>query len=281
MKDAAPRSAYLYVDHVAKRFPVTGGGASSGEQVTIFENLQLGLERGEFLTVVGHSGCGKSTLLNLVAGFESSDAGAVFLEGQQVTRPGIERMVVFQSFALMPWLTALDNVRLAVRSAHRDWSRQKVDAHARKYLDLMGLEGAESKRPTHLSGGMRQRVGIARAFSVEPKILLLDEPFAQIDALTRGVIQEELVRMWGATGSTVLMVTHDVDEAILLSDRIALMSRGPNSEIAEILPVKIPRPRTRAGLIDDPEYSRLRAHILRFLATGEGSPSEKKKAAVA
>jgi nitrate/nitrite transport system ATP-binding protein len=177
-------------------------------------------------------------------------------------------MVVFQSFALMPWLTAFENVRLAVRAAHRTWDKEQIRTETQKYLDMMSLKGAEYKKPAFLSGGMRQRVGLARAFAVQPKVMLLDEPFAQIDALTRGVIQEELVRMWSATQHTVFMVTHDVDEAILLSDRIALMTNGPAARLAESFAVNIPRPRTREALIDTDEYTRLRTHILHFLLRG-------------
>jgi len=173
--------------------------------------------------------------------------------------------VVFQNFALMPWLTVFDNVRLAVLAAHPEWPSARVTAWVRRYVEMVGLGGAERKRPAALSGGMRQRVGLARAFSTEPKVLLLDEPFAQIDALTRGVIQDELVRMWAQSRNTVFMVTHDVDEAILLSDRIALMTSGPDARLAEIVEIKMARPRVRAELIDDPEYLRVRAHILHFL----------------
>src|SRR5258705_8821974 len=162
-------------------------------------------------------------------------------------------------------MTVFDNIRLAVRAAHPDWHRTNVDRFVQRYVDMVGLTGAERKRPAALSGGMRQRVGLARAFSTEPKVLLLDEPFAQIDALTRGVIQDELVRMWTASRSTVFMVTHDVDEAILLSDRIALMTNGPDARLAEIVEVKLPRPRSRADIIDEPEYARLRNHIIHFL----------------
>jgi nitrate/nitrite transport system ATP-binding protein len=215
--------------------------------------------------MVGHSGCGKSTLLNIVAGLETSTSGGVVLEGREVRGPGMDRMVVFQNFSLMPWMTAFENIRLAVRAAYPAWSRQQVREYVQRYIDMVGLTGAEKKRPAALSGGMRQRVGLARAFATEPKVLLLDEPFAQIDALTRGVIQEELVRMWTASRNTVFMATHDVDEAILLSDRIALMTNGPNARLAEIVDVKIPRPRTKATIIDDPEYGRLRSYILHFL----------------
>jgi nitrate/nitrite transport system ATP-binding protein len=252
---------FLEIDHVSKSFPAPHGRG----QVCVFSDVAFGLAAGEFLTMVGHSGCGKSTLLNIIAGLERPSGGGVVLEGREIKGPGIDRMVVFQNFALMPWLTVFDNVRVAVRAAHPAWPSGRVTRWVQRYVDMVGLGGAEQKRPAALSGGMRQRVGLARAFSTEPKVLLLDEPFAQIDALTRGVIQDELVRMWTASRNTVFMVTHDVDEAILLSDRIALMTSGPDARLAEILDVKIPRPRTRAELIDDPEYLRLRTHILHFL----------------
>ena len=256
---------FLSIDHVSKVFPSLEPSARKGDSFVVFRNVSFDLRQGEFLTMIGHSGCGKSTLLNLIAGFDQPSEGGIVLEGREVTQPGLDRMVVFQSFALMPWLTAFDNVRVAVRQAHPDWNRPQIRDWTQKYIDLMNLHGAENKRPAFLSGGMRQRVGLARAFAVEPKVLLLDEPFAQIDALTRSGIQEELVRMWSATRNTVFMVTHDVDEAILLSDRIALMTNGPEAELSEILPVDLPRPRSRSELIDSPEYIRIRNHILHFL----------------
>jgi nitrate/nitrite transport system ATP-binding protein len=256
--------SYLEIDHVTKLFPAPEGGG----EVCVFRDVSFKIEQGEFVTMVGHSGCGKSTLLNIIAGLERASTGGVVLEGREIRQPGMDRMVVFQNFSLMPWMTVFDNIRLAVRAAHPDWHRTNVDRFVQRYVDMVGLGGAERKRPAALSGGMRQRVGLARAFSTEPKVLLLDEPFAQIDALTRGVIQDELVRMWTASRSTVFMVTHDVDEAIMLSDRIALMTRGPEAHLAELVKVGLPRPRTRAGLIDDREYLRLRTHILRFLVEG-------------
>ena len=260
--------SYLKVDHVSKLYPVLDDKAKKGESFVVFRDVTFEIQRGEFLTMIGHSGCGKSTLLNIIAGFDQPSAGGVILEGREITKPGLDRMVVFQSFALMPWLTAFDNVRVAVRQAHPGWTPEQVRDSTQKYIDMMNLHGAEKKRPAFLSGGMRQRVGLARAFAVEPKVLLLDEPFAQIDALTRGGIQEELIRMWNATRNTVFMVTHDVDEAILLSDRIALMTNGPEAELAEIIEVTVPRPRTRAELIDSPDYVRIRNHILHFLVKG-------------
>ena len=257
-------TAYLSIEGLEKTFPQNQSGEGGGS-LCVFRGVDLKIEKGEFVTMIGHSGCGKSTLLNIIAGFEEPTTGGVILDGKEVTRPGLDRMVVFQSFALMPWLTAGENVRLAVRAANRAWSPAEVEEHTQRYLEMMGLSGAEKKKPAYLSGGMRQRVGLARAFSVNPKVMLLDEPFAQIDALTRGVIQDELMRMWNATGSTIFMVTHDVDEAILLSDRIALMSNGPEAEVAEVLEVEIPRPRSREKMIDTPEYMQLRSRILHFL----------------
>src|SRR6266404_9932368 len=258
--------AFLELDHVTKYFPNPDGAG----EVCVFREVAFGVERGEFLTMVGHSGCGKSTILNIIAGLETPSGGGVVLEGREIRGPGMDRMVVFQNFSLMPWMTVTQNVRLAVRSAYPAWSGAQVDDCVTRYIDMVGLTGAENKRPAALSGGMKQRVGLARAFATEPKVLLLDEPFAQIDALTRGVIQEELVRMWTAMRNTVFMVTHDVDEAILLSDRIALMTNKPDARLAEIVEVKLPRPRSRASIIDDPEYGRLRSHIIHFLV--ERSP---------
>ena len=263
--------AFLSIERVSKYFPVLEGASTrAGRQALfcVFKDVDLRIEKGEFVTLIGHSGCGKSTLLNIVAGFEQASTGGVILDGKEVTSPGLDRMVVFQSFALMPWLSAFDNVRLAVRAAHPTWDKTRITAETQRYLDMMGLKGAENKKPTFLSGGMRQRVGLARAFAVQPKVMLLDEPFAQIDALTRGVIQEELVRMWSATQHTVFMVTHDVDEAILLSDRIALMTNSPEARLAESFAVNLPRPRTREAMIDTDEYTRLRSHILHFLMRG-------------
>ncbi len=253
--------SFLSIDHMSKYFPSHSGNG----KVCIFEDVTVKVHKGEFVTVIGHSGCGKSTLLNIIAGLETPTEGGAILNGQEVTGPGLDRMVVFQNFALMPWMTVYQNIALAVRSAYPTWSAQEIKAHVQKYITLVGLQGAETKKPTALSGGMKQRVGLARAFSIEPKVLLLDEPFAQIDALTRGVIQEELVQMWNATRNTVFMVTHDVDEAILLSDRIMLMTNGPSARIAEIVDVTIPRPRSRETVIEDEHYYKIRNHIIHFL----------------
>jgi len=252
---------FLQVDHVSKFYPNPSGEG----QFCVFRDITIKIDQGEFVTTIGHSGCGKSTLLNIIAGLDTPTEGGVLLTGREVVGPGLDRMVVFQNFALMPWMTVFENVRLAVRAAYPQWSHDQVATHVRKYIELVGLKGAEDKRPMALSGGMKQRVGLARAFSIEPKVLLLDEPFAQIDALTRGVIQEELVQMWNTTRNTVFMVTHDVDEAILLSDRIMLMTNGPSARIAEIVDVTIPRPRARTTIIEHPHYYKIRNHIIHFL----------------
>lgn len=253
--------SFLLVDHVSKYFPNHSGDG----QVCIFRDATINIDKGEFVTVIGHSGCGKSTLLNIIAGLETPSEGGIILNGREASGPGLDRMVVFQNFALMPWLTVFENIALAVRSAYSGWSAAQVAAHVNKYIALVGLKGAEGKRPAALSGGMKQRVGLARAFSIEPKVLLLDEPFAQIDALTRGVIQEELIQMWNTSRNTVFMVTHDVDEAILLSDRILLMTNGPEARIAEVVHVTIPRPRSRETVIEHPHYYKIRNHIIHFL----------------
>lgn len=253
--------AFLQIDNVSKYFPNPSGEG----RVCVFKDVTIKIEKGEFVTVIGHSGCGKSTLLNIIAGLDTASEGGVVLGGREVSGPGLDRMVVFQNFSLMPWMTVFENIALAVRSAYPDWEPAQVTAHVNKYIALVGLKGAEDKRPTALSGGMKQRVGLARAFSIEPKVLLLDEPFAQIDALTRGVIQEELIEMWNSSKNTVFMVTHDVDEAILLSDRILLMTNGPSSRIGEMVDVTIPRPRSRETIIDHPHYYKIRNHVIHFL----------------
>ena len=262
----------LSVERVAKYF-VTPGEKT---EFCVFKDVSLHVADKEFVAVLGHSGCGKSTLLNIIAGIESATEGYAYLDGKQITGPGLDRMVVFQNFALLPWLTVFGNIRIAVKAAHPDWDRQEVHQWVQRYVDMVGLGGAENKRPSELSGGMRQRVGLARAFCVEPRMLLLDEPFAQIDALTRGVIQEELVRMWLETGITIFMVTHDVDEAILLSDRILLMSPGPEAKIMDEIQVDIPRPRGRTSIIEHPAYYPLRNRIIRFLSQRDNAREARR-----
>jgi nitrate/nitrite transport system ATP-binding protein len=261
--------ALLDVDRISRHFVAAG----SKEPYCVFSDLSMEVFEKEFVAVLGHSGCGKSTLLNIIAGIDHASKGYVLLDGKEITGPGLDRMVVFQNFALMPWLTVWGNIKLAVKAAHTDWSRHEANAWVDRYITMVGLAGSESKRPSELSGGMRQRVGLARAFCVEPRILLLDEPFAQIDALTRGVIQEELVRMWQETGTTIFMVTHDVDEAILLSDRIVLMSRGPSARIMDQIQIPIPRPRGRTTVIEHPSYYKIRNRIIRFLSEVNPDPA--------
>ena len=231
----------------------------------VFDDISFGIEKGEFVCIIGHSGCGKTTILNVLAGLESPSAGNVFMDNREVKGPSLDRGVVFQSHALMPWLSVLSNVAFAVKSRWPDWSRAQIEAHARRFIEMVGLQGAEHKKPSELSGGMKQRVGIARAFSIEPKMLLLDEPFGALDALTRGVIQDELLKICAATHQTVFMITHDVDEAILLADKIMLMSNGPQARIAEIVVNTMPKNRSRATMHHDPQFYRIRNHLVDFL----------------
>ncbi|MDB5802658.1 MAG: nitrate/sulfonate/bicarbonate transporter ATP-binding protein [Rhodocyclales bacterium] len=250
---------YLQVSNLSKTY--TPGAEP------VFNDVRFSIERGEFVVIIGHSGCGKSTILNVLSGLESPSTGDVIVDGREVKGPGLDRGVVFQSHALMPWFSVLENVCFAVRSRWPDKSRAEIEAQATQYLEMVGLGHALKKKPAELSGGMKQRVGIARAFAIQPKMLLLDEPFGALDALTRGTIQDELLKIVQATQQTIFMITHDVDEAILLADRILLMSNGPRARIAEIVEVTMPRYRTRAGLHHDPQYYRIRNHLVDFLVS--------------
>ena len=246
---------FLILENLAKRHP----------GLTVFENLNLGVQRGELVCIVGHSGCGKSTILNIVAGMDEATEGYVFVNQREVSRPGLDRAVIFQNHNLLPWRTALQNVTFAVKARWPAWSRDQVTQHSLRFIEMVGLTGAEHRKPSQLSGGMRQRVGIARAFALEPALLLMDEPFGALDALTRGQMQDELLRIWERTGQTVLMITHDVDEAILLADRVVLMSSGPNARIAESVAIDLPRPRDRRRVIHEPRYYALRNRMVDFL----------------
>ncbi|MBX2858441.1 MAG: ABC transporter ATP-binding protein [Cellvibrionaceae bacterium] len=239
----------------------------NGEPVTVFSDIWFDVKKGEFVCLIGHSGCGKTTLLNILAGLDQASAGYIIVDGKEQNRPSLDRAVVFQSHALMPWMTTLQNISYAVKSKHKSWSKAKIEAHAQKYIDLVGLKGANSKKPSQLSGGMKQRVGIARALSVEPKILLLDEPFSALDALTRGNLQEELLNICRQTQQTVFMITHDIDEAILLADRIILMTNGPNAKIREIVHSSLPPDRCRDTLHRHANYYPMRNHLMDFLVT--------------
>ena len=252
-----PNDRFVQVDGLAKTY--------RAGQPPVFEGASFAIERGEFICIIGHSGCGKSTILNVLAGLEAASAGTVIMDGREVTGPGLDRGVVFQNHALLPWLSVEDNIGFAVRSRHPDWSRDKVREHGARFIEMVGLSGAARKKPSELSGGMKQRVGIARAFAVEPKMLLLDEPFGALDALTRGTIQDELLGICAATHQTVFMITHDVDEAILLADRIFLMSNGPQARIAEIVVNTLPAERSRATIHRDPQFYKIRNHLVDFL----------------
>jgi nitrate/nitrite transport system ATP-binding protein len=250
----------IRVEGLAKRF-----AGRDGTPTAVFENIHFSVEPGEFACLIGHSGCGKTTILNILAGLEPASDGYVFVGGREISGPSLDRAVIFQSHALMPWLTVMGNVSFAVTSRWRGWDKARARAHCQKYIDLVNLTGAERKRPAELSGGMKQRVGIARALAIQPKMLLMDEPFSALDALTRGMLQEEALRICAETRQTVFMITHDVDEAILLADKIILMTNGPNAKIAEIVVNTLPRDRNRHDLHRHPHYYRIRNHLIEFL----------------
>jgi bicarbonate transport system ATP-binding protein len=231
----------------------------------VLENINLEVSRGEFVCVIGHSGCGKSTLLNMVSGFATPTHGQVLLDGSPIQRPGPDRMVVFQGYALLPWLTAYDNVKLAVDSVKPNLSGQERHEIAMEHLELVGLTTAAEKRITQISGGMKQRVAIARALAIRPEVLILDEPFGALDAITKEELQEELLKIWNTQKCTVLMITHDIDEALFLADRLVMMTNGPAAGIGEVLSIDFPRPRNREDLMEDPQYYELRNRALDFL----------------
>jgi nitrate/nitrite transport system ATP-binding protein len=240
----------------------------------VLNGIDLKMKQGEYVAVIGHSGCGKSTLLNVVAGLLPATLGGVLLEGTEVTEPGPDRAVVFQNHSLLPWLTVYENVRLAVdRTAGRAMSRADRDAWTRENLALVRMTDHAQKRPHEISGGMKQRVGIARALAMKPKVLLLDEPFGALDALTRAHLQDQVMDIHARLGTTVMMITHDVDEAVLLSDRIVMMTNGPNATIGEVLEVDLPRPRDRLALASDPRFLSAREAVLRFLHERHALPS--------
>jgi nitrate/nitrite transport system ATP-binding protein len=251
------QSNFLQVHELAKLY--------RADAPPVFEKVSFSIAHGEFVCIIGHSGCGKTSILNVLAGLEEASSGEVFMDGREVAGPSLDRGVVFQGHALMPWLSVLGNVSFAVRSRWPGWKQVQVEAHALRFVAMVGLSGAAHKKPSELSGGMKQRVGIARAFAIEPKMLLMDEPFGALDALTRGVIQDELLKICAATQQTVFMITHDVDEAILLADKILLMSNGPQARIAEIVVNTMPRTRSRASMHHDPQFYPIRNHLVDFL----------------
>ncbi|SDU79491.1 ABC transporter ATP-binding protein [Pseudomonas sihuiensis] len=237
-------------------------------------DVNLSIARGEFVALIGHSGCGKSTVLNLIAGLLDANEGGLICNGREIDGPGPERAVVFQNHSLLPWMTCFGNVHLAVEKVFgaRE-SKAQLKARTEQALNMVGLSHAMHKHPNEISGGMKQRVGIARALAMEPKVLLMDEPFGALDALTRAHLQDELLRIVGQTQSTVVMVTHDVDEAVLLSDRIVMMTNGPAATVGEILAVDLPRPRDRLALANDPQYHAYRTAVLEFLYQRQQRPA--------
>ena len=251
---------YLKLDHMDKVF--TRGSAST----EVLKDINLTVARGEYVSIIGHSGCGKSTLLNIVAGLTDATQGGVLLEGREVNSPGPDRAVVFQNHSLLPWLTVYDNVRLGVDKVFsRTKTRAERDEWVMHNLNLVQMTHAKDKRPSEISGGMKQRVGIARALAMEPKVLLLDEPFGALDALTRAHLQDTVMALHQKLDNTVMMITHDVDEAVLLSDRIVMMTNGPSAHIGEILDVPLPHPRKRLELATNPVYLKCRQRVLEFL----------------
>ena len=260
--------AYLDISDVGIAF------SRGGRRSEVLRAVNLEVVQGEYVSIIGHSGCGKSTLLNIVAGLLRATNGGILLEGREVNAPGPDRAVVFQNHSLLPWLTVRENVGLAVnkvfagrksRAERRDWIDQN--------LALVNMTGAAEKRPNEISGGMKQRVGIARALAMEPKVLLLDEPFGALDALTRAHLQDQVMEIHGRLGNTIMMITHDVDEAVLLSDRIVMMTNGPSATIGEVLPIPLARPRHRLDLIEDAAYVHARAAVLEFLYARHAAPA--------
>lgn len=253
-------TAFLEVDHVDKVFPLANGG-----RYIALKNINLEIKQGEFVCLLGHSGCGKSTLLNIVAGLDKPSQGGIILENRQVKDPGPDRMVVFQNYSLLPWKTVRQNIALAVNQVYGHKSADDRRAIVEEHINMVNLRPAADKRPAELSGGMKQRVAIARALAIRPKLLLLDEPFGALDALTRGSLQEQLMKICQEHQVTCLMVTHDADEALLLADRIVMLTNGPESHVGQILDVSIPRPRQRLEVVNHPSYYALRGDIVYFL----------------
>jgi nitrate/nitrite transport system ATP-binding protein len=272
--ERAPRAAAKKAPKMTGFLQVEKLGKTYQADKPVFANVSFAIDKGEFVCIIGHSGCGKTTILNVLAGLDTASAGHAFMDGREIAGPSLERGVVFQGHALMPWLTVRQNIEFAVKSRWPDMPRAELNAHVEKFVAMVGLSPAIDKKPSQLSGGMKQRVGIARAFSIQPKMLLLDEPFGALDALTRGTIQDELMGIVRETQQTVFMITHDVDEAILLADRILLMSNGSEGPegyvpggMAEVVVNTLPRSRTRAQLHHIDGYYELRNHIVDFLVT--------------
>lgn len=264
-------SAQLSLRNVSKVYSGRRGwtnrlmGRTSSDYIAL-DNISLDIEENTFVSIIGPSGCGKSTLLNIIAGLSSPSSGSIQLQGREIHGPGPDRGMVFQSYALMPWMTVAENIRFAVETVYPKLPLREQQRTVEETLSLVGLQGAEKKHPHELSGGMKQRVGIARALAISPQILLMDEPFGALDALTRGFLQDEIERIWEQQRKTVIMITHSIEEALLLSDRIVMMTRGPAARIAQILEVPFPRPRHRESLDEHPAYHELKAEMERHLS---------------
>jgi nitrate ABC transporter ATP-binding subunit len=256
------REPFLVIDQASKVYPTPNG------PYTVLDGIDLTVFESEFVCLIGHSGCGKSTLLDMVSGFRKPTSGEVRLQGKMISRPGPDRMVVFQNYALLPWKTAFENIYLGVHAVYPEKSKKEKTEIVRSHLALVGLEEAANKRPGQLSGGMKQRVSIARALSIRPQVLILDEPFGALDAITKEELQEELLKIWSEYKITVLMITHDIDEALFLADRVVMMTNGPAAKIGEVMEIPFSRPRDRAQLMEDPRYYTLRNHALDFLFSG-------------
>jgi nitrate/nitrite transport system ATP-binding protein len=254
------RTGFLVIENLVKAYPKPDGGES-----VILDGVDLTIGEDEYISIIGHSGCGKSTLLKIVAGLDRATSGSVRLEGREIRKPGSERMMVFQHYSLLPWLTVRENVRLAVDEVLQNATRAEKISIVNEHLNMVNLMAAADKYPDELSGGMKQRVGIARALAIRPKVLLMDEPFGALDALTRGKLQRQVLDIWESHRQAVMMITHDVDEALYMSDRIVMMTNGPAAKIGEILEVPFPHPRNIQELRELPEYYELRNHALNFL----------------
>jgi bicarbonate transport system ATP-binding protein len=252
----APARPFVTIENVSMVYP---------NGFKALENVNLSVAEGEFICVIGHSGCGKSTMLNMISGFSRPSSGAVRVNGKSVKQPGPDRMVVFQNYSLLPWLTAFENVYLAVDSVFPKKSVAEKRAIVRDHIAMVGLSEAAEKKPTEISGGMKQRVCIARALAIRPEVLILDEPFGALDAITKEELQEELLQIWNENRCTVLMITHDIDEALFLADRLVMMTNGPAATIGEIITIPFERPRDRDRIMEDPEYYKLRNYALDFL----------------
>ena len=254
------KTGFLKVENLVKSYPTP-----DGEDFTVLNGINLSIGADEYISVIGHSGCGKSTLLKIVAGLETATSGLVTLEGKEVRKPGAERMMVFQHYSLLPWLTVRENIRLAVDEVLKKATPTEKKQIVSEHLAMVNLNAAANKYPDEISGGMKQRVGIARALAIRPKMLLMDEPFGALDALTRGKLQKQVLDIWESQRQAVMMVTHDVDEALYMSDRIVMMTSGPKATIGEILEVPFAHPRDRQMLRESKEYFDLRNHALNFL----------------